>query len=118
MTNTNKITLRFEPGSASVDEIDQEISAVFKEIFDRGQSGTQRDDLSSLAAGSVIVHEDGKGFGDAVLILIEFITGASVHMVDKAWDELIWPRIKARLGADALGERSDDSADDSEESDN
>jgi len=67
------------------------------------------------AEGSV--DQEGKGFGD-VIVLITIFAPAANHVIRNVWDEMIWPRIKSRLGADAIGnevEEGDNEQDDSDQ---
>jgi hypothetical protein len=56
------------------------------------------------------VEEEGKGFGD-VIVLVAIFAPAANHAIRTLWDDLILPRIKSRLGADAVGEELADDED-------
>ena len=57
------------------------------------------------------VDQEGKGFGD-VVVIVALVAPALNHSLRNVWDDLLWPGIKRALGADALG---DELADDDDE---
>ena len=64
----------------------------------------------------VEVDQEAKGFGD-VIILIAIFAPAANHALRNVWDDIIWPRIKSELGADALGDEVFEDESDEEDSD-
>jgi hypothetical protein len=108
-----KVALRFESGAVRLDQLQAAISDVLDQIADSTSELAAEAERAGIApaelAGSdVQVTQERKGFGaEAVLITIGIsAAGSSVsHVVNKLWDELIWPRLKAKFGADALGKK-------------
>jgi hypothetical protein len=108
MTENSSLSLRFRGHAATVEDLQAEISAALRELGDPASSFANRAseadfNAAEFAGAEVSVAEDAKGFGE-VLILITIAAPAATHIINKVWDDLIWPRIKSRLGADALGE--------------
>jgi hypothetical protein len=108
-----KVALQFEPGAVRLDQIRAAISDILNEFADPTSelaAVAERVGIASeeLAGGDVEVTQERKGFGaETVLIIIGInAVGSSVsHVVNKLWDEVIWPRLKAKFGADALGKQ-------------
>lgn len=116
------LNLRYELGTASVYELETEIGEAIRELAD------SHSDLASAAAAhgiapdafagaSASVDQEGKGFAE-VVVLIAIFAPAANHALRTLWDELVLPRVKSRLGVDAVGgeegsdnESSDDDKD-------
>ena len=62
---------------------------------------------SDLVGAHATVRQEGKGFGP-VVILVAIAVPVAAHIVNKFWDDVIWPHISGSLGADALGEREEE----------
>jgi hypothetical protein len=57
----------------------------------------------------VAVKEKGHGVEPvSTLIVVSALGGAAANVLNKVWDDVLWPRIKARLGVDAVGSKRDD----------
>jgi hypothetical protein len=109
MTEVHQIGLRFASGAADVYDLKSEISAILAELGDPATEVARSAsafglDISEFRAAQVDVSKEAKGFGDIALLIL-ITAPAATHVLNKAWDDIIWPRIKARLGADALGRR-------------
>jgi hypothetical protein len=107
ISSRRSVTLRFRSGAASVRDLQAEVSSALAELADP-DSG-----LAQAAAGlgmaphefagaSGSVEQEGKGFGDVIMI-VAILAPAANHALRNVWDDLVWPKIKSRLGADALG---------------
>lgn len=108
MTDHYSISLHFRGGAADLDDLRTEISSALRELADpttslAHQASAAGFNPAEFADAEASVTEDAKGFGE-VLILVTIAAPAVTHALNKVWDDLIWPRIKSRLGGDALGE--------------
>jgi hypothetical protein len=107
------VEFRFEPGQADTEELQLEISQILAELSDGNSEAAHKAvsaglDPLELAGVRTTVEEEGKGFAGAdivVQIVVQVGAGVAVHIVEKFWDDVIWPRIKGQLGGDALGPR-------------
>ena len=70
--------------------------------------------LEEFAEAEGSVDQEGKGFGDVVVIVALFAPALN-HSLRTVWDDLLWPRIKGILGADALGDEVAEDDDDEDE---
>jgi hypothetical protein len=112
MSGENKLKLRFSAGEVAAENLETEISSILSEFADPESDAT----LSAIAAGlspaamkgaQATVKKEAKGFAP-VAILIVIAAPVAVHTIDKFWDDVIWPRVRSRLGSDALGKREDE----------
>jgi hypothetical protein len=109
--------LKFKPGQATVDELQEVIDDVLAALQDPDseasaaaqKAGIARDDVIELG---VTAREDKPGF---VLeaILIAFATGAGggagKQLANRMWDKVLWPAIKrSPLGGKAVGDKAED----------
>jgi hypothetical protein len=115
-TAQTRLTLRFRSASVSLDDLEVAVSSLLEGLRDPGTDVAQAAARIGMmpeefveAEGSV--DQEGKGFGDIVVIVALFAPALN-HSLRTVWDDLLWPRIKAALGADALG---DELADDDDE---
>jgi hypothetical protein len=116
-----RLIIRFQSGASNVNDLKAELASALEELADPGS------DLARLASGIGIaarefadargsVDQEGKGFGDVVVIIAIFAPAAN-HALRNVWDEVIWPRLKSRLGADAVGEELEGADSDQDDSD-
>lgn len=108
MTEVQRLSLRFQGAAASINDIRAEISAALNELADpasslAGEASTAGFNSAEFINAESTVDEDAKGFGELV-ILVMIVAPAATHALNKVWDDVIWPRIRSRLGEDALGE--------------
>jgi hypothetical protein len=120
------LELRFRSGAASIRDLQEELAAALTELADPASDMARTASELGIASHEFArsggsVDQAGKGFGDAVIVVAIFAPAAN-HALRNVWDELIWPRLKSRLGADALGDilpdddgDHDDSGEDAEE---
>ena len=105
------LKLLYWAGGASIEELQEEISRILAELGDPDSElsrvASERGIASHEFAGSQgIVDQEGKGFGDVVVAIV--ILAPSInHAVRNIWDDLIWPSLRSRLGADAVGSEVD-----------
>lgn len=123
-TRQNRLNLRYEPGASSVSDLDAEISSALEELADPDSDLAQVAsrigvEAREFAGARGSADQEGKGFGD-VVVLIAIFAPAANHALRNVWDEVIWPRVKSRLGADAIGSEvgEDDNDQDDRDQDN
>jgi hypothetical protein len=115
-TAQTRLTLRFTSASVSLDDLESTVSSLFDGLRDpdteiaraAARIGMTPEEFAE-AEGSV--DQEGKGFGD-VIVIVALFAPALNHSLRNVWDDLLWPRVKRVLGADALG---DELADDDDE---
>lgn len=111
MSNKTMVYLRFADGATEAGDLEQEIAQVLHEFADPASEASRSAAVaglepSDMADAQAAVTADAKGFGPVVIVVAISVPVAS-HVVNKFWDDVIWPRIKSKLGADALGEREE-----------
>jgi hypothetical protein len=104
---------RFERGDAGAEEIQTSVDEILAELADpvseasvaARMAGVEPDDLGDV---TVEVREGRQG-AEPVLtaILVGIAVKAGSTVAETLWREVIWPRLRRRLGARALGERRD-----------
>jgi hypothetical protein len=102
------VELRYQRGDASADEIQEVVDEVLGELAVPSSEAAQEAlaagfDPGQLAGARVTVREGAQGaepFLTAVLIGIVVSLGSKA--AEAFWDEILWPRIRRRLGAAAL----------------
>lgn len=114
MTDLQTTVLRFEPGAVSLSQVDREITELLTQLSDANSSLGRAATDEGFSPGDFIgasatVSQDGKGFGLEVII-VAILVKLTTHAAEKAWDQLIWPRIMDKLGADALGDKVSEDA--------
>jgi hypothetical protein len=105
------VDLRFVGGAGEPEEIEAEIMSIFRDLTDPtsevAESASAAElELPEMRGAQAKVTKEAKGFGP-VVILIAISVPAATHIVNQLWDDVIWPRIKKKLGADTLGRRED-----------
>lgn len=112
MPGENKIKLRFSAGEVDAQNLEAEISSILLEFTDPESDTALSANAvglspAAMAGAQATVKKEAKGFAP-VAILIVIAAPIAVHTIDKFWDDVIWPRLKSRLGGDALGKREDE----------
>jgi hypothetical protein len=103
-----RLTLRFSSAGANLDDLESAVASLLNELRDprteiaqaAGHIGIAPEEFAG-AEGSV--DQEGKGFGD-VIVIVALIAPTINHSLRNVWDDLLWPHIKRALGADALGD--------------
>ena len=100
-------TLRFLGGAAEAEDLEAEVTSVLRDLADPNSeiSGLARAvglNPDDVAGAGVKVTKQAKGFGP-VVILVAITVPVASHIVNQFWDDVIWPRIRGALGADAVG---------------
>lgn len=114
MAEKTGVELRYQRGDASADEIQGVVDEVLRELSFPGSEAAQEAsaagfDPGQLADARITVTEGAQGaepFLTAVLIGIVVSLGSKA--AEAFWQEIVWPRIKKRLGAAALRDSEDD----------
>lgn len=104
------VTMRFEYGDASADELKAEALAV----LDEARSLSDRKDNSAPIA--IDIREEGQGFEPITTIVVTIVAQLGIHVARKTWDEVIWPHLQEKFGIDALGKKKKDTSEDDGES--
>ena len=105
-TAQTRLTLRFGSAGVNLDDLESAVSSLFAELRDPGTEIAQAAAAIGMAAEEFAeaggsVDQEGKGFGDVIVIVALFAPTLN-HSLRTVWDDLLLPRIKRRLGADAL----------------
>jgi len=114
MAQKTDMELRYERGDASADQIQEVVDEVLRELAVPGSEAAQEAhaagfDPGQLASAQVTVREGAQGvepFLTAVLIGIVVSLGSKA--AEALWDEILWPRIRRRLGTAALKDKQSD----------
>lgn len=101
--------LRFRYGQASAAEIQVVVDEVLAELSDETSEAAEKArkaglDPPLLASANVTVRERGHGVDALTMILVGISIRVGSHVARQFWDEVIWPRLRRRLGARAVGE--------------
>ena len=112
MPTENGVSLRFAGGAAEAEDLEAEISSVLQELANPASDVARAAVAAGLSPSDLVgahatVRQEGKGFGP-VVILVAIAVPVAAHIVNKFWDDVIWPHISGSLGADALGEREEE----------
>lgn len=95
MDSDQGVIRRFKRGSASAKELQ---AVVDETLADLGAE-------SELKDVEVTVSEEGQGTdATGIAIVVGILTGGGTRVLTSIWDDVLWPRIKRRLGIDAVGE--------------
>lgn len=111
MSEGNWVNLRFVGGAVDTEDLEAEISLILKDlsnpVSDVAKSARAVGlDPSDMRGARARVEKETKGF-DPVLIVVAVSVPAASHIVNQFWDDVIWPHLKKRLGADSLGKREE-----------
>jgi hypothetical protein len=110
MQPTATSQLRFRHGDASAVELQAVVDEVLAELRDQASEAAEQAqraglDAEAVAAASINVREEQQGLDPlATTILVTIAPGLGSHMAIQLWDQVIWPRLRRRLGAKALRE--------------
>jgi hypothetical protein len=103
--------LRFRYGQASAAELQAVVDEVLAELGNPTSEAADRArraglDPGDLTGAEVDVREEQQGLEPvSTTILVSIATGVGTHIATKLWDEVIWPRLRRRLGARPLGDQ-------------
>lgn len=109
--NTTRLQMRYQRGDATADDIQAIADALLRELADPASQAAQEAlaagiDPQSVSDAAIEVRETAQGaepFLTAVLIGIVVSAGSKV--AESIWQDILWPRVKRRLGASAVGAR-------------
>ncbi len=107
---------RFQRGDAGASEIQASVDEILAQLGDPDSdaSGAARAaglDPADLDNVTVEVREDRQGAEPALTaILVGIAIKAGSTVAETLWREVIWPRLRRRLGARVLGDRRDAAA--------
>jgi len=103
--------LRFRYGQASAGELQGIIDEVLTELYDDTSEAAEQArqaglDPHELAGADVIVREEQQGLEPlSTTILVGITARLGSHMAQTLWDGVIFPRLRRRLGAKAVGDQ-------------
>ena len=100
------LEFRFEPGEASARQIQEALAAVLSDIQGSGEVheevADEGADAANLSRVQGTVTEAGRGFA-GVAIVIQIVGPVAADVLTKLWDEVIWPRLRKRIGVKGVG---------------
>src|SRR5436309_1867458 len=105
--------MRYRRGDASADEIAAVVAEILACADDAGgtlaaEASAAGIDPDALAGASVEVREGAQGLEPALTTIIVGITTQTTSAIaESLWTEVIWPRLRRRLGSRALLEREE-----------
>ena len=104
--------LRFRYGEASAAELQVVVDEVLAEMRDQTSEAAEQARRAGLdpdaIAASVSIREEQQGLDPlATTILVGIGVEVGSHVAKQLWDLVIWPRLRRRLGAKAVGEQVD-----------
>jgi hypothetical protein len=106
-----QVQIRFWRGDASADALQSVADDVLAELTDPASDAVKEAltagiDLASIDGVAVEFRETAHGLEPFVTsVLVGITVAAGSKIAESIWQDLIWPRIKRRLGAGALGPR-------------
>lgn len=105
---------RYARGDASAEQLQEVVDEILGQLAqpDSGAARAARSaglEPAELAAAEVQIREGAQG-AEPVLttIVVSIAVTAGSKIVESFWDDVIWPRLRRRLGVRALGTRSED----------
>jgi hypothetical protein len=104
------IELRFRADQASAAEIQVVVDEVLAELRDETTEAAEKArkavlDPPTLANARVDISEQGHGLDPLTVIVVGITIRAGSHVAIKLWDDVLWPRLRRRLGGRAVGEK-------------
>src|SRR5688572_4872730 len=107
-------TLHFERGDKSAAQLQEALNEIAAELGSpdseattlAAQAGFEPSDLAgvSFEAGDDKQQLDPLSAG----IIIAVVGPVAANVVNKFWNDVVWPRLKKKRGSNSLGERTDD----------
>jgi hypothetical protein len=110
MAEIIRAELRFQRGDATADQIQDVVDEVLRELADPGSDAAREAraadlDPGQLAGAQVTVAESGQGLDPfTASILVGIVVSLASKAAESLWEDVLWPRIRKRLGATALKE--------------
>jgi len=103
-------TLTFDRGDASSTDLETAVTEVLNELKNPTSEASQlaraaKLDPSALSGAKVTVKEQPGIDPITTGIIVTIVGGVAAHAANTFWDDVIWPRIKKRLGARAAGKK-------------
>ena len=109
------VKIEFERGQASAADLQAVVDEVLEELRNPESAAVARArnaglDPAAVAKAHVSVKEEGEGFEPVLTAIVVGITikvGAHIaeRVIDKVWDDVIWPDVQRRLGGLAVGDK-------------
>jgi hypothetical protein len=105
------VELRFRRGQVGAGELQSAVDEILAELRDpeseaAAAATTAGLDAEELAATQVTVREEGQGIDPiTTAILVGVATNLASQAATQLWGDVIWPLLKRRLGAQAVGDK-------------
>lgn len=109
-SDSSPVELKFRRGDASADELQAVVDEVLAELAVPGSEADRdvRDvglEPGDLGAAAITVREGEQGADPFTMsIIVSIVVSAGSAVAKSIWTDVIWPRIKRRLGVKALEE--------------
>jgi hypothetical protein len=109
MDASERVELRFDKDEAGAVELQGVVDEVIAELRGGGGESAElaRDaglDPSELAAAEVSVSEEAQGIDPVTTIVVGVVAAFGGEVAKTFWREVIWPRVRRRLGVAAVGQ--------------
>lgn len=103
------VLLRFGRGQAATDAVQAVIDEALTALADDEQARAAGVHPGDVAGMAISVSEDRQGADPTVVAIVVAVAGGlTKDAALRLWDNVLWPRIKRRLGAAAVGPRHDE----------
>jgi len=106
--------LRFRRGAAGAESIDGVVRDVLTELEEPGSEAALVAERAGIdparLAGARVEVTEGEQGAEPILttIVVSIAATAGSKVLESFWNDVVWPRIRRRLGADALGRQTAD----------
>lgn len=110
------VELRYQRGDATADEIQGVVDEVLRELAVPDSEAAEAAlaagfDPGQLADARVTVEEGAQGIEPFLTaVLVGIVVSLASKAAESFWDDILWPRIKKRLGAAAVGDKEMEAA--------
>jgi hypothetical protein len=105
------IELRFTRGSVDAATLESFLAEVLAEFgehdsHDADWASEHGIDAQAVAESNARVREEAHGLEPiSTTVLVTIGTGLGLKILESLWDDVLWPRLRRKFGADALGDR-------------
>ncbi len=110
MDSKNDVEMRFRRGQSGAIDLQRVVDEVIYELGDPSSEASEKVreiglDPNTLSQARISVIEENEGVEPiSTTILVSIAVKVGAHAAQKFWDEVIWPRIRRRLGGIPIGE--------------
>jgi hypothetical protein len=112
MNSPERVELRFERGAPAA-EVQAVVDDVLAELRDPASESARlaREagfEPADAAGAQVSVGEEGQGIEPTTTILVGIAASFGGEVAKTLWREVIWPRVRRKLGINAVGPERED----------